>query len=70
MPQRGERKPKAIAGDPGDPAGFPVLVSEFLESMGVRGYSPRTIENHFVALGYLAAWLAERGIGRPVGRAA
>jgi len=56
---------KEIAGDPTDAQGFPVLVSEFLESMGVRGYSPRTIENHFVALGYLAAWLLERGVSRP-----
>ena len=65
MPRRGERKPKQIAGDPADTQGFPVLVSEFLESMAVRGYSPRTIENHFAALGYLAAWLAERGVTRP-----
>jgi integrase/recombinase XerD len=65
VPRRGERRPKTIAGDPADPAGFPVLVSEFLESMGVRGYSPRTIENHHAALGYLAAWLSERGVGRP-----
>jgi integrase/recombinase XerD len=65
VPRRGDRKPKVIVGDPGDPGGFPVLVSEFLESMSVRGYSPRTIENHFVALGYLAAWLKERGISRP-----
>jgi integrase/recombinase XerD len=65
MGRRGERKPKTIVGDPADPAGFPVLVGEFLESMGVRGYSPRTIENHFAALGYLAAWLQERGVTRP-----
>jgi integrase/recombinase XerD len=65
MGRRGERKPKVIPGDPADPAGFPVLVGEFLESMGVRGYSPRTIENHHAALGYLAAWLSERGVSRP-----
>lgn len=65
MPRRGDRKPKSIVGDPADPSGFPVLVGEFLESMGVRGYSPRTVENHFAALGYLAAWLGDRGIGRP-----
>ena len=65
MGRRGERKPKTITGDPADPAGFPVLVGDFLESMGARGYSPRTIENNFVALGYLAAWLQERGITRP-----
>jgi integrase/recombinase XerD len=65
MPRRGERTPKRIAGDPGDPQGFPALVSDFLESMAVRGYSERTIENHFAALGYLAAWLQERGIERP-----
>jgi integrase/recombinase XerD len=65
MPRRGERKPKRIAGDPLDPQGFPAMVADFLESMAVRGYSERTIENHFAALGYLAAWLAERGITRP-----
>jgi integrase/recombinase XerD len=65
MPRRGERKPKQIAGDRADPRGFPVLVAEFLESMAVRGYSPRTIDNHFVALGYLVAWLGERGVSRP-----
>jgi integrase/recombinase XerD len=64
MGRRGERKPKFIAGDQADARGFPVLVGEFLESMGVRGYSPRTIENHFVALGYLAVWLSERGVSR------
>ena len=33
--------------------------------MAVRGYSPSTLENHRVALCYLATWLAERGITRP-----
>lgn len=65
MPRRGDRRPKTIVGDPADPQGFPVLAGEFMESMAVRGYSPRTIENQLVALGYLAAWLAERGISRP-----
>jgi hypothetical protein len=28
-------------------------------------HSPQTIGNRFTALGYLAAWRSERGIGRP-----
>ena len=45
MPRRGERRaPKVIAGDPSDRQGFPVLVSEYCESLAVRGYSPGTVQ--------------------------
>lgn len=59
------RTPRLIPGDPSDSRGFPVLVVEFCEWMGVRGYSQRTIENNRVALVYLAGWLAERSVSRP-----
>ena len=63
MPRRGERTAKVIPGDRSDPLGFPVLVMEFLESMAVRGYSPKTIENHRYNLTYLVLWLAgPRGV--------
>ncbi len=65
MPRRGERSPKPIPGDPADARGFPALVGDYLEQMGVRGYSPRTIDNQRAMLSYLAAWLDERGVSRP-----
>jgi site-specific recombinase XerD len=65
MPRRGERAPKVIPGDRSDPLGFPALVEEFLESMAVRGYSEKTIENRRYNLTYLVLWLAERGVSRP-----
>jgi integrase/recombinase XerD len=63
-PKRG-RTLRAIPGDPADSQGFPVLARDFCEWMGVRGYSPRTIENNHLALVYLTEWLAERSITRP-----
>jgi integrase/recombinase XerD len=65
MPRRGERFPKAVPGDQGDPFGFPRMVGEFCDAMGTRGLSERTIEDRRKLLGYLAGWLAERGITRP-----
>jgi integrase/recombinase XerD len=54
-----------IPGDRSDLAGFPRLVDEFTEYMGVRGYSERTAGNRRHMLSFLVAWLAERGITRP-----
>jgi integrase/recombinase XerD len=65
MPRRGERSPKLIPGDRTDPLGFPVLVEEYLESMAVHGYSPKTIENRRYNLTYLVLWLQDRGVSRP-----
>lgn len=66
MPRRGERNPpKAIAGDPDDPQGFPVLVTEFCEALAVRGFAPGTIHNNRGSLAWLAGWLSERGVQRP-----
>ncbi len=65
-PRRGQHTPHKINGDPADLAGFPRLVTEFAEWMGVHGYSPRTIENRRAMLSFLVDWLAERGVSRPV----
>jgi len=66
MGRRGEHRPSLVPGDPTDRFGFPVLVGEFEEWMGVHGYSPRTIENRRRQVAALAGWLDERGITRPV----
>jgi integrase/recombinase XerD len=60
------RTPATIAGDASDLAGFPRLVGEFCADMAARGYSGRTVGNRRFMLSYLVAWLAERGITRPV----
>lgn len=65
-PRRGQHTPHTINGDPADLAGFPRLVDEFAEWMGVHGYSPRTIDNRRAMLSFLVDWLAERGVTRPV----
>jgi integrase/recombinase XerD len=62
-PGRKRRPPAPI--DASDPRGFPVLVAEYLEHLQVRNYSPRTVQNCRVYLGYFTAWAAERGIMRP-----
>lgn len=59
------RTPPPVPGDRADLAGFPRLVDAFCEDMAARGYSPRTIGNRRAMLGFLAAWLGERGITRP-----
>jgi integrase/recombinase XerD len=62
----GYRAPSPITGDASDLAGFPRLVGEFCTDMAARGYSDRTVGNRRFMLSYLVAWLAERGITRPV----
>ena len=64
--RRGQHTPHRINGDPADLAGFPRLVGEFCQWMGVHGNSPRTIENRRAMLSFLVDWLAERGVTRPV----
>lgn len=55
-----------VPGDPGDPAGFPVIVVAFETWMRVRGYTGATIEARRRAIVFFVAWLAERNITRPV----
>jgi integrase/recombinase XerD len=66
MPRRAERSPpQPICGDPTDPRGFPVSVEAFCDAMGARGLSETTISNRRRMLGFLAEWLADRGVARP-----
>ncbi len=66
MGKRGVHVPQKIPGDPSDRHGFPVLVEEFLTDLGARGYSPATIHARRQCLAALSAWLADRGVTRPV----
>jgi integrase/recombinase XerD len=66
MKQRpGRKRRNATLADATDPRGFPVLIGQYLEHLRVRNYSPRTVMNCGVYLGYFTAWAAERGITRP-----
>jgi integrase/recombinase XerD len=66
MAKRGVHVPQRIPGDPADAHGFPALVEEFLVDLGARGYSSATIHARRQALAALSAWLADRGVTRPV----
>ena len=59
------RKPAPPPGDPGDPQGMIFLMEEFFVWMGVRNYSPRTIENRRVMLGFFIKWAHDRGVTKP-----
>lgn len=64
MPARGNRKPPVPVGDRGDRHSIEAHLVEFGEWMGVRGYSPRTIEDRTRRLRLVQVWLAERGVTR------
>lgn len=66
MGRRGEHTPQRIPGDPADRHGFPALVEEFLLDLATRGYSPATVRARRQSLAALSAWLADRGVTRPV----
>jgi integrase/recombinase XerD len=65
MPRKGTRRPKVAIGDPNDPEGLYVWMKRFLESMRVKNYSARTVENRESYLGFFIAWCEARSIGRP-----
>jgi integrase/recombinase XerD len=65
MPRRGAKLPRPVLGNPADPRGFAVLVADYLEWMRVKNYSPRTVENREVYLGFFLVWCEERGVSRP-----
>jgi integrase/recombinase XerD len=66
MPKKGQKKPKAVIGDPSDPQGMGALLLRYLEWLRVQNYSERTVENRELYLGYLILWCKDRGIVRPV----
>ncbi len=65
MPRRGERKRRRLPGDPTDQRGFSTMVEQYLEWMAIKNYSPRTVENRHLYLGYFITWCQERGLTRP-----
>jgi len=60
-----KRVPEPIAGDPGDPHGFPALIAEYCDHLSVHAYSAHTVRSKRALLAMLARWLAERGAVRP-----
>jgi integrase/recombinase XerD len=65
MPRKGSRKAKVAVGDPNDPEGLYVWMKRYLDSMRVKNYSPRTLENRESYLCFFIAWCDARSIGRP-----
>lgn len=66
--RQGKRKaPQPIrpAAVPIDHTGFYPYLLEFLESLGVKGYSPRTIATRDQALRRFIRWCDERGLNEP-----
>lgn len=49
----------------GDPRGFETLIARYLEAIGVKGFSERTILSAGYVLRLFAAWCGERGLVRP-----
>jgi integrase/recombinase XerD len=62
--KRGQRAP-AIAGDPTDGVGFPVLVARFADWMRVKNFAERTVGNRIEQLAGFTVWCIERGLRRP-----
>jgi integrase/recombinase XerD len=63
MPRKGDRKPPA--GDQNDPHGMGVLLARFLEWLGVKNFSARTVDVRRACIGYFIEWAGQRGIARP-----
>src|SRR5690606_19390925 len=64
MARKGQRKRKAVIGDPTDPDGFSVWLRRYLDALRVKNYSERTIENRDVYLRFFIEWCEARGIVR------
>lgn len=56
MPARGQRKAKAVIGDPTDARGMARLVNDHLEWMRVQNYSERTVEGREKSLRRFILW--------------
>jgi integrase/recombinase XerD len=59
------RKFKVPPGDPDDPQGMIRLMEEYFVWMGVKNYSPRTIDGRRLMIGYFVKWAYERGLTQP-----
>ena len=67
MARRGVHVPQAIPGNRADPAGWPVVVEDFLTDLSARGYSPATVRARRQALAVFAQWGLDRGVDGPAG---
>ena len=66
MPKRGQGRPRRLpVGDLRDPDAFHHHMQRYLTSLGVRNYSPRTIETREAYLHYFIAWCDERSLTKP-----
>lgn len=64
--RRGITIGRRVVGDISDSGGMAVMRERFLEWMGVRNYSERTVSHRKVNLNYFILWSEERGITRPI----
>ena len=67
MSWRPGKKPGAlrVAGNPETQGGFRAYLVEFLDWMAARRFSPHTIKNRRIEMGYFIDWCEERGLNRP-----
>jgi len=65
MPKRGQRKVKAVVGDPNDPEGLGAWMYRYLEWMRMQNYSERTVENRESYLGFFMGWCHQRSLTQP-----
>ena len=63
--RRGYTIGRRVIGDISQPEGMAVMREKFLEWMGVKNYSERTVSHRQVNLNYFILWCEERGITRP-----
>lgn len=63
--RRGVHVPQPIPGPRSDPAGWPVVVEDFLTDLAARGYSPATVRARRQALAVFAGWCLDRGLDGP-----
>lgn len=54
-----------VAGNPETQGGFRAYLIEHLDWMAARRFSPHTIKNRRIEMGYFIDWCEERGIHRP-----
>jgi len=65
QPKRGGKAVFAIPGDPTDPTGFCVIVSDWLEWLAVHNYAHSTVVDRSFYLAKFVSWCELRGIFRP-----
>jgi integrase/recombinase XerD len=65
MAKRGQRRVRAVIGDPNDPEGLYVHMKRYLMWMRSQNYSERTVENRESYLSFFITWCHDRSIATP-----